>query len=168
MSVSEEVTMSLAQQKLDRNFEWCCMFKDLAFSSFELYRNEGSRLCVRLCRGMFFFCHKHWLDILCTRNVFFFLESFMWVCFCDICHLGDGAVQKECTLVWGIHCICLQTSFRKHENHKKNYIDTFLHLNILHWHAWILSCLELSFRWRFLKKKYSHTFVLMCSYNCLD
>lgn len=44
--MSEEVTVSLAQQKLDRNFGWCCMFKDLAFQSFELHRNEGSRLCL--------------------------------------------------------------------------------------------------------------------------
>lgn len=65
--------MNLAQQKLDRNSEWCCMFKDLKLQPFELYRNEGSRLCVRLCRGTLF-CHIHRLDILCTRNVFSFLE----------------------------------------------------------------------------------------------
>lgn len=54
--------------------------------------------CVEGC----FICHKHWLDILRTRNVFFFLESlceFLFYFICDICHLGDGAVQKECTLV---------------------------------------------------------------------
>lgn len=70
--------MNLAQQKLDRNFEWCCMFKkkkrNLTFLKLlscigmkDLGRAFG---CVERC-----FCHKHWLDILCTRNVFFF-DSF--------------------------------------------------------------------------------------------
>lgn len=26
--MSEDVTMNLAQQRIDRNIEWCCMFKD--------------------------------------------------------------------------------------------------------------------------------------------
>lgn len=123
-------------------------------------------LCVWLCRGLFLsVTNIGWT--FCVQEMYFvFLLDSLCELFCDIRHLGDGAVQKECKLVWGIQFMCLQTSFRRHENHK-NYIDTFLHLKILPWHAWILLCLEMPYRWQFLKK-YSHTFVLLCSINCLD
>lgn len=50
--------------------------------------------CVEGC--FFFFCHKHWLDILCIRNVFFFLEILLceFFYFVTFAIWGDGAVQK--------------------------------------------------------------------------
>lgn len=66
--------------------------------------------CVWLFRGMFVFsCHKHWLDILCTRDVyftfFFFSKSLMWGLFFVFCvwhlpSLGGRLYKKECTFVW--------------------------------------------------------------------
>lgn len=74
--MSEKVTMNLAQQKLDRNFEWCCMFKDLEFKALscigmkDLGRVFG---CVEGCLFLFLLSeNKHWLDILCTRSVLLF------------------------------------------------------------------------------------------------
>ena len=101
--------------------------------------------CVEGCC----FLSQTWAGHSVYKKCFFFFLRIL-LCefyFCDICHLGDGAVQKECTLVWGIHFICLRTSFRKHENHK-NYNDTFyctwiVSIDML----WILSCLKLSLRW---------------------
>lgn len=100
--MSEKVTMNLAQQKLDRNFEWCCMFKDLEFKALscigmkDLGRVFG---CVEGCLFYYFIVRK---QALAGHSVYkkctFVLKSFSEF-FCDTCHLGDGAVQKECTLV---------------------------------------------------------------------
>lgn len=54
--MSEEVTMNLAQQKLDRNFEWCCMFKKKKLNLLKLLSCIGMKDLgrVRLCQEMLF------------------------------------------------------------------------------------------------------------------
>lgn len=87
--------------------------------------------CVERC-----FCHKHWLDILCTRNVFFFLFEFLifllffflWLfCFVTFAILGMWLYRGNVRLFEVSIFICLQTIFRKHGKHK-NYIDTLFAL----------------------------------------
>lgn len=87
--------------------------------------------CVERC-----FCHKHWLDILCTRNVFFFLFEFLifllffflWLfCFVTFAIWGMWLYRGNVRLFEVSIFICLQTIFRKHGKHK-NYIDTLFAL----------------------------------------
>lgn len=128
--------------------------------------------CIEGCLFVFFFVTNiGWT--FCVQEMYFsFLESFseffvtfaiwgMWLYKRNV-RLFEVSILSACRPV------SESMKIIKKEK-KKNYIDTFLHLNILHWHAWILSCLELSFRWHLKKKKkQSHTFVLLCSYKCLD
>lgn len=56
-------------------------------------------LCVWLCRGLFLsVTNIGWT--FCVQEMYFvFLLDSLCELFCDIRHLGDGAVQKECKLV---------------------------------------------------------------------
>lgn len=70
--------MNLAQQKLDRNFEWCCMFKDLKSKALscigmkDLGRVFG---CVERC---FISSNNDWT--FCVPEVFLFRNP-QWVVF---------------------------------------------------------------------------------------
>ena len=118
---------------------------------------------------VFFLCHKHWLDILCTTNAVFFSVSYS---FWHLPSGGWGLYKRNVRFVWGIHFIRLQTSFRKHENHEKRTTLThFLHLKTPHdtlGSSPAKSCPSDGILKKQKEKKQSHTFVLMCSYKCLD
>lgn len=95
----------------------------------------------------------------------FYLEILSGLFF-DTCHLGDEAVQKECTLVWGI--IFLATdSFWTWES--RDWHWHILHLNPLTCLDPLLpeAVLQMVFFFFFFNK-YCHSFVRICSFTCLN